>query len=326
MIDRTRQITFALMAAVLALAGSCQPAQAAGILWSVDWSPDNKLYAVGGEDIRLFDANTHEWHPSPALASVKSVRKVRWHPHRNLLAVSSSDANSTAIYDVTTGQKKPLLTKEGTRGIAWSPTGERLATAGNDGSLQIWGADGTLQHTTRQEKAKSLTGVAWHPTDDRIVAIGEFITLYNAAGEILKQVRHRPGAKGFCLLLCVEWHPSGEFFVVGDYGNHDTGDLPLLQFWSADGNLLKTITATDPAPFRNVSWNRDGTLLASASESLRIWSKRGELQHVGKSPDHLWGIHWNRDGDRIITSSMEGRVTLWNASAEILRKVVETER
>ena len=293
------------------------------ILWSVDWSADGKSLAVGGAWVGIFDADTQLKRQAPGLDSLKSVAKVRWHPRRNVLALSGGADGVTAIYDPATDQKITLKTKEGTRGVAWSGTGERLATAGNRGELQIWSADGELLHTTRPENAKSLTGVAWHPTEDKIVTVSEFIRLYDGKGNMTKEVRYRPDAKGLALLLCVEWHPSGEFFVVGDYGNSEAGDAPLLQFWSADGKLLKTMEVKDGAAIRNVSWNRDGSLLASASDALRSWSKDGELRHTGKSPDFLWGVRWNPDGNKLLTSSHEGRVTLWTAQAEVSKNIVE---
>ena len=266
---------------LLALAALLQSAEAkespTNILWSVDWSSDDKLFAVGGAWVGLFDATTYERRRSASLDASKPASKIRWHPNRNLLAVSGGADDVTALYDLDTNRKTPLKIKEGTRGIAWNSTGESVATAGDDGSLQIWSQDGKLQHTTKPEHAKSLTGVAWHPAKDEVVTVGEFITLYDGLGTIIKQVSHRPEAKGLCLLLCVEWHPSGQFFVVGDYGNRDTGDAPVLQFWSADCKLLKTINVASGAELRNVSWNRDGTLLASASDALRIWSNDGQL-------------------------------------------------
>ena len=319
---------FVLIALLVAFSVSGLPPRATAadnrnILWSVDWSSDGKFFAVGGAWAGVFDAATQQRRPSPALDAMKAVSKVRWHPRRNLLAVSGGSDGVTAVYDPSSDQKITLKTKEGTRGIAWNSNGDLLATSGNRGELQIWSADGKLLHTTRQEKAKGMTGVAWHPTEDKVVTVGEFIILYDGSGRITKQVRHRPEAKGFCLLLCVEWHPSGEFFVVGDYGNHDTGDSPALQFWSPDGKLLKTLEVKGGAAFRNLSWNRDGTLFASASDALRIWSKDGQLRHVGKSPDLLWGVRWNREGTRLLTSSHEGNITLWTPVAEVFKKVVE---
>ena len=316
-------VVAALVSTGSAQASNLQESDNRRILWSVDWSADGKVFAVGGGWVGLFDAETNERRLTPGLDNSKSVHKVRWHPRRNLLALSGGANEVTAIYDPVTARKIPLKTMEGTRGIAWNASGDKLATAGNRGELQIWSVDGKLLQTTRPENAKSLTGVAWQPTENQIVTVGEFITLYDQSGRIVRQVRHRPEAKGMVLLLCVEWHPSGEFFAVGDYGNSDTGDAPAIQFWSSDCTLLRTIEVKGGAEFRNVSWSPDGSLLASASDALRIWTKDGELRNIGKSPDFLWGVRWNRVGDRLLTSSKDGYVTLWTPSAVTIRNVVE---
>ena len=145
--------------------------------------------------------------------------------------------------------------------------------------------------------------------------------MYDAKGTLIKQVRHRPRAKGECLLLCVEWHPSGDFFVVGDYGNQRTHDLPVLQFWSDELVPQATITASTSAEIRNISWSPDGELLASASDGLRIWTKGGQLVKHGQSPDLLWGVRWNNAGNSLLTSSLSGRITLWTSEADVRRIV-----
>jgi len=297
------------------------------ILWSVDWSADGRFFAVGGAWVGVFDAKTNIRRSTPALESLEAIAKVRWHPRLGLLALAGGKDGVTGIYDPAVDRITPLPSSEGTRGIAWNRTGELVATAGNQGELQIWSARGRLLHTTRPEHAKSLTGTAWSPTADQIVSVGEFLTLYDGEGRIIKQVRHRPDAKGMVLLLCVEWHPSGEFMAVGDYGNREAGDAPMIQFWSADLEKRGAVDVKGGAAFRNVSWNRDGSLLASASDALRIWSRDGRLMHEGNSPDPLWGVGWNRTGDRILTSSHDGRVDLWTDEARILQRVaVRPER
>jgi WD40 repeat protein len=56
--------------------------------------------------------------------------------------------------------------------------------------------------------------------------------------------------------------------------------------------------------------------LASASDALRIWDTKGNLISEGLSKDYLWGVSWNEQGSRIITSSMEERIILWNKKAK----------
>ena len=46
------------------------------------------------------------------------------------------------------------------------------------------------------------------------------------------------------------------------------------------------------------------------------WSPKGNLISEGISKDYLWGVSWNEKGDRIITSSLEQRIILWNKKAK----------
>ena len=65
-----------------------------------------------------------------------------------------------------------------------------------------------------------------------------------------------------------------------------------------------------------MTWNPKGNRLASASDALRIWDTKGNLISEGNSKDYLWGVSWNKQGNRIITSSIEQRIILWNNKAE----------
>jgi len=252
-----------------------------------------------------------------------AITRLAWHPSRNLIAVSSQGQNVGGIYDALSGGRTALSaarTHFG-RGVSWSPDGRRLAFTSDD-RLMISEADGTrLYDIPRYQAAKGLTGVAWSPAGDRIVTIGARITLHNAQGKPIKQVMHRPEAEErLQLLLSVAWHPSGEFFAVGDYGTEV--DDPVLQFWSAEGELIKNITLKGDTQIRDLAWNRDGSRLAAASRKLGIWTRDGELEFEAKSPDLLWGVDWHPNDNQILTSSIEGRVTLWSANAQVEKQVV----
>jgi WD40 repeat protein len=120
------------------------------------------------------------------------------------------------------------------------------------------------------------------------------------------------------LILCVAWHKTGDFFVVGDYGDHETKSL--LQYWSSNGKLLQSIDISK-GEYRNISWNKKGNRLATASDALRIWDHKGKLIAEGLSEDLLWGLTWNKKGKRIVTSSIEERVLLWDAKATVIKTI-----
>ena len=329
--------TLIIFATLLLTVGSVRSAEERPekILWTAGWNSSGSQFAVGGVDtLWLYDAKTFRRKSLLPKAKVQGVddteivcvTSVAWHPIRNCIAVSSQGGNVNGIYDIGSGTRIPLDVDHG-RGVDWRTDGEILATTSpGDGHLRIWKTDGSLlQDIPRHKQARSLTGVAWQPSGNVIVTIGRYITLHGADGRVTKQISHRPNSKGECLLLCVEWHPSGKFFAVGDYGNTETGDPPTIQFWSDTGNLIKTISVDGGAEFRNVSWNHKGTLLASASDKLRIWTQAGALKDEGDSPDLLWGVDWHPSRPKLLTSSAEGRVSIWTPDGKVVKKVVDVK-
>jgi WD40 repeat protein len=304
------------------------------ILWTVQWDHDGSHFAIGGENtLWMVDSKSLEKksllhdvlsdHSTGFKIPFWAVTKVSWHPNKPLLAVVSQGWNVNGIYDLESGKRTKLTNMEYDygRGISWSPKGNQIAFASDD-RLIISTSDGTVLHDVpRYKEAKGLTGVAWSPKGNRIITLGGRITLHDAQGKPLKQVAHRPEApESLQLLLSLAWHPSGDLFVTADYGTRSND--PVLQFWSAEAELIKTITLIGDKEVRELSWNHDGSLLASASSKLQIWDRNGELQHAAKSNDLLWGVDWNPSGDKILTTSIEGHVTLWSYTSELKQEAV----
>lgn len=68
--------------------------------------------------------------------------------------------------------------------------------------------------------------------------------------------------------VCIEFDPSGMYFAVG------SADASVSLFEAGELACVKTFTNLD-WPIRTISFNHDGTLLASASEDLVI-----DISHV----------------------------------------------
>jgi WD40 repeat protein len=286
------------------------------ILWTTDFSQDGTFFAVGGNDslLRIYDAKTHKKLHSFNLSA--AIQCVDWDSSSVLLAIAL-DNKSVQLLNIKTKQFQELKETSGSRALAWNKDGKHLAVGDYNGSLQIWNRAGELIRAIKKDSNKTYLSVDWHPTKPIILTGSDRIRIFDTSGNVLQSIRHR---KEETPVLTVTWHPSGTFFASGDYGENENNIESLLQFWTEDGTLIRSLHGSK-AEYRNMRWNKSGELLATASDALWLWSKEGKLIHSGNSEDLLWGIDWNSQGTNIITTSKTGSITLWTNKAELVKRV-----
>lgn len=288
------------------------------ILWTANWSHDNKYIAVGGVDkkIRIFSGKSFEL--LKVLENNTEIQRMSWHPYLNLLAVAAVGDGSKLI-DI---EKDSIIymkgaNANGTRAMAWNYKGDLLANADYEGEITIWDQHGKLIRTIKKENTISNVAIDWHPTKNEFISLSESVRVYDSQGNLLNKFEHR---KENVLMLCVKWHKSGDFFVLGDYGDKDNGYKPLLQYWKSNGILMKEIKVSK-SEYRNAAWTINGDKLATASDALRIWTENGNLIAEGLSTDNLWGVDWSSDGKFIVTSSFDGHIKVWDENAKLIREI-----
>lgn len=289
------------------------------ILWTANWSPDNTYIAVGGVDkkIRIFSGQSFEL--LKVLESKTEIQRMRWHPQENILAVAAIGDGSTII-DIETDLVINMkgANANGSRAMDWNYKGDLLANADYEGEITIWNRSGELIRTIKKENTISNVALDWHPSKNEFIVLSdEFVRMYNSEGKLVKKFKHR---KENVLMLCVQWHTSGNFFVIGDYGDSDKGYKPLLQYWKSTGTLMKA-SDISKAAYRNMAWSKQGDKLATASDALRIWTAKGDLIAEGLSEDNLWGVDWSPDGKWIVTSSFDGHIKIWDSQANLVKEI-----
>ncbi len=286
-------------------------------IWATELSADGNYIAIGGDDSTVW---IYQWGEYKLLQNFRlgsMVRGLSWHPAKNLLAIATLDG--VAILEPGTGKITDIShLKTGGWGIGWNHNGELLALADHHGEIQLMDDKGRLIKTIQKHNNNSFLTLDWHPQKNILVTGSDEIMMFDTTGKQLALIFHRDEPTG---ILSVKWHPSGEFFASGDYGHEKEGKPTLLQFWNADGSPKKTISGHH-AEIRNLRWSSDGKMLATASDSLRVWSKDGVLLHAGYSDSNIWSLAWSRDCKNILTGCFkDGSIQLWDAQAILLRKL-----
>ncbi len=287
------------------------------LLWTTDWSPNKELIAVGGnwDTLQILSANDLEVVKSYKMP--RTITKTAWHKSGEIIAVTSQISKDVAVLiDKKTDKITKLehVHQHGARGLSWNNDGSLLAIGDNSGHLTLFDREGNFIKKI-DLKQKAITGLSWHPTQNIIVAVGSQISIYDLDNDQLKTIVPRDVE---ILMLCVEWHPSGNFFVTGDYGDFEKEYPPLLQFWKDTGENIKDVEESK-AEYRNLKWTSDGKILATSSEKIRLWNTDGELlksRSLGKSL--LWGIDWNSDNTKIVITNENGDIKILNQKLKIV--------
>jgi WD40 repeat protein len=307
----------------------------AGSIISLAWSPNGRWLSSGGGDqmIKLWNAN---WvQPSVLLGHEGDVYAVAWSPDGKTLYSGGADA-TVRIWDPESGRQ--LMTLRGhsapVRAISVSPNGRYIASASRDQTIKIWHATvspvfralspvvAPLDHgqpaQPADQQALLLAGcsrAAWSPDGRQIVAeeltgdvVRDLVVFDAQSGEELLRI---PGAC-FGPLTSVAWSPPDGRFLAAV----SEGDGRLKAWEVATRGELLNVAAHIPEA-RSVSWNPDGTLLATCGRdrTVKVW-KLGLISplHTFSEMSHEVGsVVWSPNGRSLAVACHDQTIVVLDA-------------
>jgi WD40 repeat protein len=201
--------------------------------------------------------------------------------------------------------------------LDWSPSGDRLVTAGEDTTVRVW--DVSPQAQILAGHAGPVVSVAWSPSGDRLATVSPYDTVRIwdvSTGEELAAII------GQGWVEWIIWSPSGDR-VAGRTEPYFVQD-PAIYVWDAStGEELLAVEAG----FGRPSWSpTEDRLVAAASDgTVKIWdASTGEelLSFEGHDGDAGVSADWSPDGERIVTNDNGGQALVWDAdNGEVLLRL-----
>ncbi|WP_145258606.1 serine/threonine-protein kinase [Planctomycetes bacterium Pan216] len=197
--------------------------------------------------------------------------------------------------------------------VAYAPDGDRLLSAGNDGTVRLWDLDdGHLEHRWKAS-TKPLRAVAWSPDGKSALgAVGSDVLIWNP--ETHKEEGRLKGHSETIRALAVA--PGSSLVATG-------ADNAEVRLWdlSADPPTSKTLHGSI-GPIDAVALAPDGSLVAAAGEDRKVFlwdALDGRL--LAELPGHVATIRalaFSPDGRQLASGGDDSRIHLWNVADRTL--------
>jgi len=296
---------------------------------AVAFSPDgSRLASAGDGSVQVWDAATGAVHSRVDLKQ-ETVRRLAYRPDGQRFAwasgVAGPEKGRVSIRDATTGAEVTALKTGPVGGLAWSPDGKRLATAGAPGELTLWDPEAGQvvgRWQGGQPGAEEVAPVAFSPDGTRLASPGpdRAVRVWDAATrkELFALRGHRVRV-GFLApavgIRAVAFSPDGTRLVSG-------GADRVLRLWDLrdrEPALPPEIPAR--AKYRLFSPDRQRLATAEGSDTVTVWDPfTGKVVRQVKRPgERLRPLLFSPDGRLLAVGcsatpfiDRPGKVTVWD--------------
>lgn len=229
-----------------------------------------------------------------------------WSPDGQLLAAATV-SGAVVVMDTATGAIQHQLRGHafGATVVAWNRAGTRLASAGQDGKIQLWDAECGRQLVPVAGGSDWVEHLAWGPLDNCLAsAAGRIVRLWNAEGELIHDYPALPNT-----VSALAWRPNSRRLAAASYGG--------IVMW--EGEKLEPRRKFEwKGSVLTICWSPDGRYLATGDQdsTVHFWIARigRDLQMFGY-PRKVRELSWD-SGSRYLATGGGADVTIWDCAGK----------
>jgi tRNA A-37 threonylcarbamoyl transferase component Bud32 len=202
--------------------------------------------------------------------------------------------------------------KDGVFSVAFSPDGQRLASARGDGTIGLYDVNTGEEIQTLQGHTDYVFSVTFHPDGNHLASASKDRTVRVWDLRTGKELFHCDGHRGDVggAAYGVAFSPDGEHLAAGSENR-------MVSIWNAsDGQKLRDLPGHEHRAMC-VAFSPDGRLLASGTTEgfLRIWDPRtGALLGlpIRAHEKRMGAVAFSPDGRYLATASLDRTVKIWD--------------
>lgn len=274
----------------------------------ISWSHDDRQLTLVGErlEIKIWDTVTEQcWtileedkeDPDSKLTFAFSSGVSR-------LASAKSTSNTVKIWDSSTGRCISVL--PGYDGhpkiLEWSPDGNKLASAFNNGIIRIWSlSTGDCRIVGFDSFASAIYSMSWSPDGQQLAASlsnSEVHIIDTKSGHYISKFRHDYETKVY-----VSWSSNGRLA---------SGSLSI-KIWDPVDSSSASIKGHS-LPIESLSWSPDGTWLISRCNNREVWAwePKDEPASIFSRFRGVTSHSWSYDGFKLALGKDDGSLDIWD--------------